>query len=97
MGLLEQYTARQPGSDFRKKCEEALFVAASSIRNEAENTANHAKRVTWMRNVESNTQEILSRMIARIMAVVNKPDPATATDVEIQNAVNGLINSFLDE
>lgn len=73
----------------------ALLEAATDIRNEDPDTANHANRLTWALDVEQNTTTHVLAMRARILENATlAADPGGATDNDVQYVVNSLINDF---
>ena len=82
----------------RKQIHVAVMVAAFAVLNESTATPLHDERVSWARRALANPARMTDRMIVQILSNSGiQAAPATSTDTAVQNVVNGLINSFLQE
>jgi len=75
----------------------AVHVAAVAVLNESGATQNHAERLAWARKTVSAPEQMARAMALAVLADPNiesaYPD---ATDEQVQIAVNGLIDLFLN-
>lgn len=102
--LLARATAAAAGSTFVKRASSAVHVAALAVVNEASNTPNHAKRVAWAAVARSDPAGMAQRMVWELLGNwvitdLSDPngtpgDPNVPTDANIQDAVNGFIDTF---
>ena len=87
-------------STLRKQVSTALHIAAVNVRNEDSQTANHARRLQWSKQVLSQGG-IDSMATAMIWSVLEnatiQANPAAATDSDVQFVVNSLVNQFAGE
>jgi hypothetical protein len=90
--------ATDEASTLRKQVAVALHKAAVDVSNEAEGTTNHSARLTWARKVLASGDAPVIEAGAWIWKVMANPtilaDPANATDINVTNAVNGIINTM---
>jgi len=99
MTLLEQATFRRGATNLWMRVEEAILNAATAIlTTEAGNVANHGARVTWATFVlaaPDNPTVMMNRMrnaVSQVALIANNGE--AATDLNVKNAVEGLIDSF---
>jgi|GEM_PF-6080359 len=84
------YDAQQPSGDFWKKTYVAVQKAAQALRTESVNVPLRAKRFVWASNALRETTVATNRMTPLIAALLT--DPTLATDVDVQNNVNGVLS-----
>lgn len=78
-----------------KQCYVAIIKAANDIRNEAENTANHASRLKWAQEAEQDCEEKVNEMKYRVLQNASiAAAPTTSSDSDVQWVINSLIDSF---
>lgn len=75
----------------------ATIIAAEDVRTEAPATPNHAARMAWAKTVFENPARAAEAMVWAVLAQnhgasVNQIQ--TATDQQVQDAVNAAINVF---
>jgi len=76
----------------------AVVTAAGAIRIESPSTPNHDNRLKWADLVSVRPTEIAQAFFNRLLQDSNVQnaitDPGSVTDVQIQNAVDGVVDEF---
>lgn len=95
MALIDKYYAYKGKGRLLERMAGACLKAAGDIRTEDPGTTNHANRLLWTADVETDALAKARQMIARTLenATIG-PDPEGCTDSDIQVVVNGLIDTF---
>ena len=79
------------------KIKVALVVAAETIRTELVNTPKHPERMIWAKQVFTNPDAEVNRMVWAVLAQ-NREAPYAqilgADDMTVQNAVNAAVDVF---
>jgi hypothetical protein len=87
-------------STLRKKVVVAIYKAALDVRNEAASTPNHAARLAWAMKVAGEPGEPERQAAAHIWGVMENAtiaaNPATATDADVQFAINALVDRMAE-
>lgn len=99
MALTDIYDAAVPAdSRLRKQIAAAVHKAAVDVRNEATNTANHARRLTWADKVLNNPDGPAFWAGVFVWGVLENAtivaSPGAATDNDVQFVVNSLIDRY---
>jgi hypothetical protein len=97
MAYVDIYTAATSAdSTLRKQITVAFLKAAVDILNEADDYANHGNRVTWGRRVTESSANLLADTDRWIWKVLENTTiqaaPTTATDNDVQFAVNSILD-----
>ena len=95
---LTNLIAGQPDTQFINRVKASLCKACSAVQFEAGGTANHAVRITLVGRILANPDAYAQRF-ASYAAVdstifANASTLSGATDAQIDNAVNGLLDMF---
>ena len=83
-------------SALRNRVTVGCIVAAEAVRNESDQTVNHANRLIWAALVFANPEHEAERMLWAILAQNNAATVAAitgASDATLQTAVNAAVNS----
>lgn len=83
----------------RDKVEVACIIASKAIKDESDQTNNHANRLKWARKAFSNPTSAAEAMVKVLLAENSSLTVAQiqgASDSAIQTAVNNAINVFAD-
>lgn len=93
----ELYSLMIGQSELKNKITVAIIVAAESIRNEDEATANHANRLIWASQAFLNPSNMAEKMLMAVLAS-NKDETVStinsASDEILQTCVNNVIDIF---
>ena len=96
--LLQLYHARRADSTLRQRVESAVLLAARDIRNESDQTANHAERLAWANAVRAQTAALATAVDHATLACVENAtigaNPDGATDNDIQFVVGSVVNQM---
>jgi hypothetical protein len=98
MALIDQYNLTGSATLSSRICA-ACWKAATDVLNEAENTANHANRTLWAKQVLTENKD--GAMVRRLLVdcAQNASIAAAgeaATDNDLQFVVNSRINTYAD-
>lgn len=83
--------------DLFAKVRVACWVAADTVRAEADTVPNHANRVIWAKSVFENPDRVATNMMCAVLAQNRAASVATiqaASDALVQTAVDAAINVF---
>ena len=93
----EIYNLMNGETELKNKITVAIIVAAESIRNEDEGTANHANRLTWASEAFQNPKTMANKMLMAVLAA-NKDIAISAilavSDSVLQTNVDNVIDIF---
>lgn len=81
----------------RQKVRVACIIAAEGVRTESDQTANHAARLLWAKQVFENPEREGERMLWAVLAqnvAQNLASILGASDAAVQTAVNSAVNVF---
>ncbi len=95
MGTLEQLFDLRNASALRNRVAAACWRTAKTIFQEADGTPLHAERLAWAVRILRDSgegQPVLEIFRAAILLLENQGEQAT--DAEIQNAVDAIVNKF---
>ena len=88
--------AGNPDAQFIGKVKTAFMKACPAIQNEAVNTANHAQRLTLVDRILANPDGYAQRCATMVALdgtlYANNNSLSTATDSQIENGVNGILD-----
>ena len=98
MASYEQIASMYDNEIFMKRLAVAVVKAANAIKWEPEGTSNHANRLIWSNQVWATSglpygkaREMFNSVIANSTIEANG---IASTDTQIQDAVNGLIDTY---
>ena len=94
---LHQLFDLRTSSSLRNRVAAACWTAAQAVFNEDSQTANHANRVAWACRVledDGGGAEVLRVFRAVLMNAAVQAAGDSATDADIQAAVDALVNVF---
>lgn len=83
--------------ELRNRVAVACLVAAEAIRNESDQKANHANRLTWAKGVFENPKDKAIAMLWAILAAnkdLTVAQIVAVSDANLQTAVNNAVNVF---
>lgn len=80
---------------FRKQLAGALHSIATDILNEADNTADHARRLTWARAVTATNQGPVDEAAKWVWLMLTNPTFAASPTTADDGAVKTIANQFL--
>jgi len=83
----------------KNRIDVACIVAAETIRNESDQTGNHANRLVWARRAFTNTNSIRDAMLKALLAANKDADVAAiqaVLDPALQTLVDDAVNIFAD-
>lgn len=92
----ELLSASENGPLFNK-IRVACFVAAETVRTEADTTANHANRLIWAKGVFMSPDQEARRMLWAVLAQnksVTLANILASTDAQVQSAVDAAVDVF---
>lgn len=78
-------------SDLNDRVQVACLIAAKVVKDEDDQTANHANRLKWSKAAFANPVTAATAMLKVLLA-----DNNTLTIAQIQNATDGAIQSAVD-
>jgi hypothetical protein len=85
-------------SNLRNRVTVAIAKASQDIMGEAGTVTDHAKRIVWAREVCTDPEPEAARMMWGILGNATiRTKGETATDAEVQAAVDAIINVFATE
>ena len=93
--LQEVYNLRYEATGLRSRVTAAIAKAAQDVLNEDPGTTNHAERVVWANEALADTITWTQRMMWAVVGNATiQTNGESSSDVEVQNAVNGSIDTF---
>ena len=97
MAELDELRELRDNSDLLNKIEAAVWIAADTIRNESDQTANHANRLVWAKASIGNSEQVAEDMLKVLLAQNHTAAVGIITGADkttILNAVNGAVDLF---
>lgn len=85
--------------DLHNRVEVACVIAAEAIRNESDQTANHANRLKWAQTAFENPRGVADKILMSLLAANKAAAVGSitgASDATVQSAVDAAVNLFAD-